>query len=349
MERAEFHGASALLNQEIAQAPSWPKSLREALQARSIQQAMWELRHQVVLAQALEALYESGVQPILMKGTALAYSLYPDPALRARGDTDLIIPADAKNSVHAALGRLGFERNLGAAGEYISYQANYTRHLADGAAHTLDVHWKVNNSEVLSGLFTYEELRQEAVPLPALSGRAWGTSRKHGLLIACMHRATHRHNPYYVNGAAHHDPDRLVWFADIRLLCDHLSQSEWRDVVSTAASKGLSAVTLEALRTTQSLLGGCAPGFVTKELARAGTGELASNYLFANSLRQQWMDFQALPGIRRKLRLLRELLFPPEPYMRSKFGPDSGWLAWLYLRRASSGLLRRLAHAAGRI
>jgi hypothetical protein len=348
MERAEFHGAAALVNHEMAQTPSWPKALREALHTRSIQQAMWELRHQVVLAQALEALHESGVQPILMKGTALAYSLYPNPALRARGDTDLIIPAEAKDSVHAALLALGFERNLDAGGDYVSYQANYTRHLAEGGAHTLDVHWMVNNSEVLSGLFTYEELRQEAVRLPALSDHAWGTSRMHSLLIACMHRATHKHNPYYVDGVAHRNPDRIVWFADIRLLCDHLTEPEWRNVVSAAADKGLRAVTLEALETTHAQLGGSAPGFVKEVLAGAGAGELASNYLFASSLRQQWMDFQALAGIRRKLRLIRELLFPPEAYMRAKFGPGAGSLAWLYFRRASSGLLRRLAHAASR-
>ena len=67
------------------------------------------------------------------------------------------------------------------------------------------------------------ELLARALPLPALGPHARGPGDVDALLIACMHRATHRHNPYTVNGEDHHDPDRLIWLTDIDLLARRLS------------------------------------------------------------------------------------------------------------------------------
>ena len=187
----------------------WPAQVLRRLRANAIQLAMWELRHQQILAQTLGRLHGIGIQPVLIKGTALAYSLYPDPALRTRGDTDLIIPMDAKEQVHEALVSIGFERSVSVSGEFVSYQASYSQS-SDGNIHTLDLHWKINNSELLSRLFTYEELRRDAVPLPALCSHALGASRTHALLLACMHRSTHKQIPYYVIGMPHHTADRLI-------------------------------------------------------------------------------------------------------------------------------------------
>ena len=41
------------------------------------------------IASVLDALASHGVQPILLKGVALAYTFYDSPASRARVDTDL--------------------------------------------------------------------------------------------------------------------------------------------------------------------------------------------------------------------------------------------------------------------
>src|SRR5438093_948502 len=43
--------------------------------------------------EAMSALKQGGAVALIAKGTALAYSLYPSPDLRPRGDTDLLIAA----------------------------------------------------------------------------------------------------------------------------------------------------------------------------------------------------------------------------------------------------------------
>jgi hypothetical protein len=341
-EQANAHGVCALLHARVASA-DWPPSLLQSLRNNAIELAMWEARHQRVLAKTLAGLDAIGVRPVLVKGTALAYSLYADAALRTRGDTDLIIPFAAKEEVHVALLSLGFERVLAVSGEFVSYQASYVQQASDGSAHTLDLHWKINNSELLSRLFTYDELAQDAEPLPRLCAHAFGASRVHALLLACMHRSTHKQNPYYVNGEAHHDANRLIWLYDIHLLAGQLNGGEWEELVRLAESKGLRAVCLEGMENAQARFHTKYPEAVLQGLATQATPEPPALYLAGGKLRQQWMDFQALGSFTRQLRYLRELVFPSAEYMRSHYAASpSTSLWWLYIRRALGGVVKRM-------
>ena len=303
---------------------------------------MWEMRHQQVLARTLASLHLIGIQPVLIKGTALAYSLYGDPAWRVRGDTDLIIPAADRAAAHDALIALGYVRSVGVSGELVSYQASYTAHEADGSQHTLDLHWKINNSELLARLFTYEELRRDATPLAGLSAHALGPSHVQSLLLACMHRSTHKQNPYYIGGTLHHEADRLIWLYDIHLLAQRFTHDDWNDLASLATQKGLRAVCLEGMSHARACFHTQYPQFVLDALARPGAIELPDRYLGGGRWRQQWMDLLAVEGLPNRGRLLRELAFPPADYMRARFGAASGPLAWLYLRRAVNGVVKRL-------
>lgn len=339
--RAELHGVQALLYAHL-NSTAWPASILQGLRHVAVQQAMWELRHQQLLAQTLAALHSVDVQPVLIKGTALAYSLYSNPVLRTRGDTDLIIAMEHKQLVHDTLLALGYERSLGVSGEFVSYQASYTAP-SDGGTHTLDLHWKINNSELLSRLFTYDELWRDAEPLPQLCPDALGASQVHALLVACMHRSTHKQNPYYVNGEPHHHADRLIWLYDIHLLAGRFNIREWDELVRLAGEKGLRAVCLEGMQHAHASFHTTYPDAVLAALTQRGAAEPAARYLDGGKVRQQWMDFRALGSLSRRLRFARELLVPSADYMRSKY-PDMSprWLPWLYLRRAVGGLLKRV-------
>jgi putative nucleotidyltransferase-like protein len=345
--RAEVHGASALLHTCLAAgADDWPPHLLQELRATAVQLAMWELRHQQILAETLAALNASGVEPVLIKGTALAYSLYPDPALRTRGDTDLLVPEDAKDRAHEVLGSLGFERSLAVSGEFVSYQANYSRVAPEGGAHTLDLHWKINNSELLSRLFTYDELRRDAQPLPQLCPHALGASPVYALLLASMHRCTHKQNPYYVDGVAHYDADRLIWLYDTHLLAGQLVEREWEEFLRQAQQKELRAVCLEGFERASACLQTEVPPAVITSLQRRGRHERPARYLGSGKLRQQWMDFRSLDSLRDQLRLVREIFFPPASYMRDKYSQARvAALPWLYWRRVVGGFLKSFRRA----
>lgn len=341
--RAHFQGVGVLLHGQ-ASACHWPEEIVAALHQYALQQTMWELRHQHILHETLAALRGRQVEPVLFKGSALAYWLYREPGLRSRSDTDLIIPVADIGRTHEALLALGFQRHAGVSGEFASYQASYTKHTPEGSAHSLDLHWKINNSEVLSKLFTYDEMRESSRQLPQLAPNALGTSPPLSLALACMHRATHKVNPYYdAQGLAHHTADRLIWLYDIHLLAAAMQPHEWNEFLSLARAKGLRAVCLDGLLSARKCFRSEIPQEVLEALSQPGPAERPAQYLNSGRLRQSWMDILALPNTAARLRLMRELTFPPAAYMRSKYPDDSATpLRWLYLRRGASGILKRL-------
>lgn len=348
LERANFHGILPLLHHRLASQSAlergWPQEILSACRQQAIAQTMWELRHQQLLTQVIGTLNASGVQPVLFKGTALAYGLYDNPALRTRGDTDFLIPGEACNNVAERLETLGFVQGASVAGHYVSYQASYTYADSVTGEHSLDVHWRINNSQVLARLFTYDELRATAEPLMRLSSQAIAVCPEHAMLLACMHRATHRNNPYYVDGVAHYDSDRLIWLYDIHLLAEKLDAAGLASLLSAAQQKGLSAEVLESLKLARQCFGTCIPVSSLDAFQKNKRHELASKYLSGSTIKQHWMDWMSIETARGKLAFLTEHVFPPADYMRQKYpNARTRSLPWLYLQRAFAGVLKRLS------
>jgi len=340
LERARYHGVEALLHERLHRMRGWPAIVREVLRRDALAAGMWEMRDHAVLRSVFDAFAKIEVRPIIFKGVALAYSLYPNPVLRSRGDADLLILPRDRAKVTDALEALGFARGHGVSGDFMSYQDSYTLN-ADGSDHSIDLHWRIKNSELLSHLFSYEELLNRSEQLSQLHPDAICAGAVDALLLACMHRASHRCNPYYVEGMPYYGGDRLIWLYDIDLLARSFTSAQWRSLVQTATEKGLCATTREGLqRAEQCFLGRC-PEEVRNALAKAG--EPVAAYFAAGAMRQTWINFLAIGGTADRLLFARELFFPPAAYMRSKYsGAKPDWLPWLYARRAIGGLWSRL-------
>jgi hypothetical protein len=89
------------------------------------------------------------------------------------------------------------------------------------------------------------------------------------------------------------------------------------------------------------------PAGLLDSLVPARGGETAHTYLTAGLVRREYMNFRALAGPGPKLRLLREVAFPPASYMRARYaGARPDWLPLHYLRRGVGGLAGRLWHSA---
>jgi Uncharacterised nucleotidyltransferase len=341
LRRADYHGTACLLHEKMSHMESCPTTIRHHVRERAIASAMWELRHQRLLADVHAVLRQMNVQPLLFKGTALAYGLYEAPWLRMRGDTDMLIAWHDRRRVHDALRDCGFEQQSAISGDFIAYQASYTLTAPDKGQHTIDLHWRINNSELLSRLFTYEEFIGAAVDLPALCDGAKCASPAHALILACMHRKTHLHNPYYVDNIPYLGADRLIWNYDIHLLANLLSPAQWNEVVHLAKVKGLSGVLYDGIRAAGHDLRTACPKFVFDALAEAPAGEQPAIYFRSSRLRQLWMDFSELEGLSNKMKFLRELAFPPAAYIRDRFqSAHLKWLPWLYARRGLGGIAK---------
>jgi hypothetical protein len=304
---------------------------------------MRELGERQALASLIPALTSSGVRPLLFKGAALAYSHYADPTLRQRADTDILVGAEEREPAHEALTELGWRKVSEITAEVSSRQTSYILTGPGDVTFHVDLHWRLSNSSVLHRLLEHDELWDRSVKLPSLHPQARGAHPVDALLIACMHRLVHLTTPYYSDGVARLAPDRLIWLNDIRLIADAFSPEEWSDFERRAREKGLADACRDGLVRAKTLLGAPCPEPVLKRLAASESTEIPDRYLRASWLRREWMDFWALGGVSDKLRFLGEIIFPPADYMRRRYaGGGRGWLAWLYLRRAASGVSKRL-------
>jgi hypothetical protein len=348
LERATYHGVLPLLhhllNTEQAIAQGWPHDVLEECHRQAIGRAMWELRHQHLLTNLLAEMVVKGVTPILIKGTALAYGIYPSPVMRSRADTDLIVPAAQWRTAAEILEALGFIAEEGISGEFFSHQHSFTMVDSGGTRFTVDLHWRISTSATLGKLFTYEELADFAKPLPALGPHTLGVQSVGALLLACMHLITERPDTDNPEGKKAYVGKRLIWLYDLHLLLSSLSVEQQNEVVSLAREKGLRAVCLDAILQAQACLGTDIPDELYAPLSRRGPVELPARYMKAGRYQRVLMDILAMDGLATKARFL----LPPEAFMRQKY-PDAPqvWLPLLYLRRAAGGVIKRLTGRAG--
>jgi hypothetical protein len=347
LEAGRYHGVLPLLDAAFrasAAFEAWPASIRMACREAVRAQAMHELAQRAEIPRVLDALWLVGVKPLLLKGPALAYSHYPNPTLRPRADTDLLIRGEQGDEASCVLRRLGYAKSEGIAGEFVSYQATWSRLDRFGVTHSVDLHWKVNNAQPLARLQSYDELAARAVPIPALGVDARAPRPVDALLFACIHRAGHLHAPYYVDGVARFGIDRLIWLYDINLLVSQMSAAELDEFARLAAMKRIRRICLDALRRTVECFATPVPPHIVEALDDAGTSEASARCLSGDRMGQLIAGLRALRGWRDRARWVKELAFPPARYMHWKYPANNNtWLPVLYARRGLAGMARLMS------
>jgi hypothetical protein len=346
LERIAYHGVEGLLYQHVQLGRGlerWPESVLSICRNTSITQAIWERGHRVLIEQVLSKLNDAGIFPVIFKGTALAYSLYVSPCLRGRGDTDLIVPFDRRDQAAKELEAAGFVCQDMVRGDLASYQAPYTYIEEFTHNHTVDLHWRINNSQILANILTYQELWENRRALHDLCPQAVAAGSVHALFLACMHRAGHRQCPYFVNNVEYYGGDRLIWVYDIHLIVREFTSISYDEFTALAIRKGLAQICLEGLLEARDCFGTAIPEEVFQTLAVAGSEGMASQYLGASVGKQYFLNFTAVRGVVNKLRFIVQILLPPRRYMRRVYSREKlRWLPWLYARRAFIEISKRL-------
>ena len=262
------------------------------------------------LRRVIDGFARAGISPVLLKGGALAYTIYPDASLRPRSDNDVLVGADQAGGVQAVLERLGYERSLQISGDLIMSQLMYLRTDERAIRYQFDVHWKISNALAYADRLSYDEIRADAVSMPRLDSRALAPSAVHSLAVACVHRIAH-----------HADTDDLLWLYDIHLLARSLTEAEWRRALALAEAKQLCAVLLRGIERAGSAIGQSAPGHVIQRLSELSSREPAAPLLGSptRTIDLVLTDLRALPSSRARLQLLAEHLIPSASYMRRAY------------------------------
>lgn len=251
-----------------------------------------------------------GLQPIFLKGQALAFSLYAHPWHRPRVDIDALLERDDVPRLVDLLVEQGYQKLVGVDGDLVLPQT-IVRKTSHGASHMWDVHWKVSNRPAFTDILTYRTLRESAVPVRAGDISILTPDRPDSLLIACLHLM------------GHHTADpRLIWLYDIHLLAAALGGTERERFLDKAMDRPpVRAACHAAFELTQRYL----PAERTDDLRRAlDPGARARQRAGRTYLTRLAEDARAVDQGNR-LRFVRQHVFPSADYMMKRFAIRSRW------------------------
>jgi hypothetical protein len=338
VDRARVHRVLSIAADTIAHMPDVPPRFSAALRDAATRNAAKDLRQEAELRSLVASCVKAGIDILLFKGAALAYSVYGRPDLRDRMDTDLMVASDRREDLHALLVQSGYEPVRHVEGSYVNYQASYILRRNDAILHGIDVHWRLANPEVFGDLPSFEVLWQHSEPLPALAAGARGFGAAHALLIACVHRVAH-----------HRDSSLLLWFYDIHLIAQTLDHRAWQRFLDEAARARVMATCRHSLLHAAGWFHTALPSEIVAELnSVSDTTEVSASYLVSGRRRVGEMvtDLRLLPSWAARSRLMLEHLVPSRTYMRESYArgrrvPLLALYVWRALRGAPKWLARR--------
>jgi hypothetical protein len=281
----------------------------------------------------LEALRVNGVAPLVLKGTALAYTVYEHPWQRPREDVDLFVRESDVPRVRVALEECGYVMAPHVAEPLVTRQFQMRRFDGAGLMHQIDVHWRILNARLVENTLTYADVVSRAVPLPSIGPAARGLDAADALVLACLHRVVH-----------HANADRLIWLFDVHLLAAALTPRQWSHVVDVATRAGTRRIVADTLQRAASCCGTPMPEVIAA-LCHADGPEPSAVYLGGrlSLLQQEWLNLRKVGGWRTRMATVVQHVIPSAEYMRAKYGEMSAWrLPWFYARRVVSGAPRWL-------
>jgi len=219
------------------------------------------LRHE--LGRVIEALRESGIPALALKGVVLAYTTYADPSLRPMTDLDLLVPTGKREMAVDVLRKVGFEYPEGVD----AIQREHCQRLAPaqefcpplrltGSKVLLEVHSQLECSEPVLRIAAQEFWsRSVTIDLKGLTVRT--LCPEDFLLHLCLHQSR-----------AHRFETGLRPVVDLKVLLESRRDWNWTRIAATSMrsrSAGWMYLTLEAAR---DLVGAPVPDLFFQSLPR---------------------------------------------------------------------------------
>ncbi|MCK5359864.1 MAG: nucleotidyltransferase family protein, partial [Gammaproteobacteria bacterium] len=330
------NGALALANHKLSNTvtkASLPKHINERLKKYAMNAAAADLGQEPELVQAFSSINKAGIPFLLIKGTPLAYSDYPQTYLRSRCDTDILFAS--KSDAEMAwlqLKELGYSRPNAVSGEFVSHEFTCYKKARSGISLTLDIHWKLSNRQYFARAFSFQELYDTSILIPELGEKIRALGPVHALQLACMHRIAHK-----PEGTA----NRLIWLYDIHLLGTKFTSDQWQEFISLAKEKELCGICLDGIKETKTTFATNISEAVISQLEEGARHEKQSTEMGDSRIATELSNLRALPGWKERAGLIKERVFPDANYMMEKYETQAkALLPYLYVKRALGGVFK---------
>jgi hypothetical protein len=266
--------------------------------------------HEEALRHLLDSLGAAGIPALLLKGTGLAYTIYPAPHLRPRVDVDVLIRRETLDRVQEVLAASGWVRPAARDAELSEPQRHYVRRGPGATLYHLDLHWKIASPRLFADALTFDELEARAVDIGRLGRYARTPGYVDALFLACLHRVAH-----------HADAIELLWLWDIHLLMERLTAEETQQFIALADRTGMRAVCGRGLQLTSDLFGTSGSAQAAARLHVSSVERREPSSRFVRGLRPITLletDLMTLRW-RERIHLIGDHLFPSIAYMRARY------------------------------
>lgn len=219
-------------------------SFRQALKKELLQREAEKLSDDSELARIFAAVAQRGIPMLVLKGEALARSLYPSAACRPTGDYDLLVQPQHLPAAQVMFQGLGYQPGAFHGQHILAQQSWICPAQVRGRTFQVDLHWDITNQRFFRRRLPLSALWNDAQAIAVAGGEVIAPSHPHALLIACTHLAAD------LPGTA----IQLKWLLDIHLLLEALNARQVEALIAQARTWGLLDVLVFYCRLAESAL-----------------------------------------------------------------------------------------------
>ena len=319
------------LTAEDAGVLSLPAAHRDELAQQHANAMLWALTLERELVRITESLEDAGIPSVVLKGPAVANTMYPDPAWRSFGDLDLLVRAGDLTRVVEMLGARGFQRRLPEPRAGFDERFGKGVELRNASRVDVDLHRTLALGSF--GIWLDPQALFERTEPFALAGRKFRRLDNEALLVhATLHAALGSRYP------------RLVALRDIAQIAE-TARPDWGEVARLGRSWHAQVVIAAGLRAASSQLGWRIPS-EAEPLLKSTASRRERRALAAYTRGTQRSDalaiasLRAIKGFRAKGAFARAMLLPSREFLAAR---ASDRVSASYVRRWLSPLRRRLS------
>jgi hypothetical protein len=283
------------------------------------------------LKEILSSFNQADIEVIILKGMALAQTIYNDIGLRPMYDIDILIHRDDLGLVKDKLNKLGYTNSS-------AYPEDFHKDSI-----MVDVHWELMNVTRVSCRRCVYSLDMDKIWEDARSIEIEGKKVKvlsieHCLMELCLHL-------YF-----HHGLSGLIWSIDIAKVIEYYNNEiDWTKLIEDTNRYKIYRPVYYTLFYVKEILQTEFPGFVLDELKPKRQGKLEKKFfdliLSGTSIENIRFLFtlSAIENLFDKVRFLKEIILPSPKVMISRYNSQYSLCSYLmHFRSLSSSALRIL-------
>lgn len=333
----KFHWILPLLYRRIGSLPPEvcpPESITDQMRMAFLESHVRSLCMERQLSEILDAFQDEDVEALVLRGPALAWSVYPDPVLRPGSDLDLLVLPEQIVQARAILDHLGYKclsKRFEVAKDFFREEDFvHRKNPRDNLVVDLHwTHWELHPFFGISREVGVKDLFHRALKVKSSSLTFATLHPVDALIHAAIHLAM-----------IHNQDMRLIWICDIALLARHLRMPEDWEVLQERSVAWSARLAVEnSFKIAQAWTGLRLPdGFSDFSSWPRPTEE--EHALWSYTMRGHWVSvllkryLSRHLGLKEMLRSFFGLLFPNPDIVRYCYPPRRDWLLPLsYIRR----------------